>query len=209
MQRGLLEGVKRGDTVLEARGITKRFPGVVANDRIDFEMRAGEIHAILGENGAGKSTLMKILYGLMQPDEGEIYVGGKKVKLHSPQDAIDLGIGMVHQSRKLVSAHTVLENIVLGHPRAGRVLNLKRAGEEISELCNRYGLDTISAGATIAFAIECYEKGLITKKDTDGIEMTWGNHKAIVAMTEKLAKREGFGAVLADGVKAAAQKIIF
>jgi len=139
MQRGLLEGVKRGETVLEARGISKRFPGVVANDRVDFEMRAGEIHAILGENGAGKSTLMKILYGLMQPDEGEIYVGGKKVKLHSPQDAIDLGIGMVHQNRKLVSAHTVLENIVLGHPRAGRVLNLKRAGEEISELCNRYG----------------------------------------------------------------------
>ena len=139
MQRGLLEGVKRGETVLEARGITKRFPGVVANDCVDFEMRAGEIHAILGENGAGKSTLMKILYGLMQPDEGEIYVGGKKVKLHSPQDAINLGIGMVHQNRKLVSAHTVLENIVLGHPRAGRVLNLKRAGEEISELCNRYG----------------------------------------------------------------------
>jgi len=139
MQRGLLEGVKRGETVLEARGISKRFPGVVANDRVDFEMRAGEIHAILGENGAGKSTLMKILYGLMQPDEGEIYVGGKKVKFHSPQDAIDLGIGMVHQNRKLVSAHTVLENIVLGHPRAGRVLNLKRAGEEISELCNRYG----------------------------------------------------------------------
>lgn len=139
MRRHLMEGVKRGDTVLEARGITKRFPGVVANDGVDFEMRAGEIHAILGENGAGKSTLMKILYGLMQPDEGEIYVGGIKVKLQSPLDAIDLGIGMVHQNRKLVNAHTVLENIVLGHPHAGRVLNLKRAGEEISELCDRYG----------------------------------------------------------------------
>ncbi|MBX7233116.1 MAG: ABC transporter ATP-binding protein [Caldilineales bacterium] len=139
MPRDLMEGVKRGDTILEARGITKRFPGVVANDGVDFEMRAGEIHAILGENGAGKTTLMKILYGLMQPDEGDIYIGGQKVKLQSPQDAIDLGIGMVHQNRKLVNAHTVLENIILGHPRAGRVLNLKRAEEDITELCDRYG----------------------------------------------------------------------
>ncbi len=139
MQRDYLQGVKHGDTILEARGITKRFPGVLANDHIDFEMRAGEIHAILGENGAGKTTLMKILYGLIQPDEGEIYVGGRRVKLHSPLDAIDLGIGMVHQNRKLVNAHTVIENIVLGHPRAGRILNMKRAGEEIAALCDRYG----------------------------------------------------------------------
>ena len=76
-----------------------------------------------------------------------------------------------------------------------------------ADICDRYGIDTISAGAAIALAIECYEKGLVTKKDTDGIEMTWGNHKAIVAMTEKLAKREGFGAVLADGIKAAAERI--
>jgi ABC-type uncharacterized transport system ATPase subunit len=139
MQKGLLEGIKRGETVLEARGITKRFPGVVANDRIDFEIKAGEIHAVLGENGAGKTTLMNILFGLYQPDQGEIYIGGKRVKFRSPLDAIDLGIGMVHQHRKLVSAHTVMENIILGHPRAGRILNLKRAEEEIKELCERYG----------------------------------------------------------------------
>jgi len=78
---------------------------------------------------------------------------------------------------------------------------------KVNDICNRYGLDTISAGATISFAIECYENGIITKKDTDGIEMTWGNHKAIVAMTEKLARREGFGAVLANGAKVAAEKI--
>lgn len=139
MQKGLLEGIKRGETVLEARGITKRFPGVVANDHIDFEMKAGEIHAVLGENGAGKTTLMNILFGLLQPDEGEIYIGGKRVKFRSPLDAIDLGIGMVHQHRKLVSAHTAIENIILGHPRAGRILNLNRAEHEVKELCQRYG----------------------------------------------------------------------
>ncbi len=139
MQTGLLEGIARGETVLEARGITKRFPAVVANDQIDFEIRAGEIHAILGENGAGKSTLMNILFGLLQPDEGEIYIGGKSVKFRSPLDAIDLGIGMVHQNRKLVAAHTVIENIILGHPRAGRILNLNRTGDEITELCEKYG----------------------------------------------------------------------
>jgi ABC-type uncharacterized transport system ATPase subunit len=139
VQKALLEGKKRGETVLEARSITKRFPGVVANDHIDFEIKAGEIHAILGENGAGKSTLMNILFGLLQPDEGEIYIGGKSVKFRSPLDAIDLGIGMVHQHRKLVSAHTVIENIILGHPRAGKILDLKRTGEEITELCERYG----------------------------------------------------------------------
>ena len=95
----LPETVKRGDTVLEARGITKRFPGVIANDRIDFEIKAGEIHAILGENGAGKTTLMNILFGIHQPDEGELYLYGKKVNFKSPLDAIDQGIGMVHQNR--------------------------------------------------------------------------------------------------------------
>jgi len=135
----VLQPVKRGDTALEARGITKRFPGVVANDRIDFEIRAGEIHAILGENGAGKTTLMKILFGLIQPDEGEIYVHGEKVTFRSPLDAIRLGIGMVHQNRKLIPAHTVIENIILGHPKAGNIPDLKRIRVEIAELCDRYG----------------------------------------------------------------------
>ena len=131
--------IKRGDMVLEARGITKRYPGVVANDHIDFEIRAGEIHAILGENGAGKTTLMRILFGLTQPDEGEILIFGEKVNFRSPLDAIHLGIGMVHQNRKLIPAHSVIENIILGHPSAGRIMNLKRTGEEITELCTKYG----------------------------------------------------------------------
>ena len=135
----LIKDIKRGETVLEARGITKRFPGVLANDQIDFEIKVGEIHAILGENGAGKTTLMKILFGQYQPDEGEILIAGKPVKFRSPLDAIDQGIGMVHQNRKLVSAHTVIENIILGHPHAGKILNLKKAEAEINELCGKYG----------------------------------------------------------------------
>ncbi len=141
MQRELLEQIERGKTVLEARGITKRFPGVVANDGIDFAIKAGEIHAILGENGAGKTTLMNILFGLYQPDEGQIWIGGQPVQFRSPLDAIDLGIGMVHQNRKLVLAHTVIENIILGHPNAGTVLDLRRTGAEIEELCQRYGFN--------------------------------------------------------------------
>jgi len=141
VQRELLEQIERGETVLEARGITKRFPGVLANDGIDFAIKAGEIHAILGENGAGKTTLMNILFGLYQPDEGQIWIGGQPVQFRSPLDAIDLGIGMVHQNRKLVLAHTVIENIILGHPNAGTVLNLRRTGAEIEELCQRYGFN--------------------------------------------------------------------
>jgi len=135
----VLAGIKRGETVLEARGITKRFPGVLANDCINFEIKAGEIHAILGENGAGKTTLMNILFGLLQPEEGDIYIGNQKVKFRSPLDAINLGIGMVHQHRKLVSAHSAIENIILGHPKAGKILNLKRAENDIQELCEKYG----------------------------------------------------------------------
>jgi len=121
------------------RGVTKKFPGVLANDHIDFDIRAGEIHALLGENGAGKTTLMNILYGLYQPDEGDIYVRDEKVEIRSSLDAIDLGIGMVHQHRKLIPAHTVIENIILGHPRAGRLVNMSRAEKEVGELCKRYG----------------------------------------------------------------------
>jgi len=129
-----------GEVVLEARGITKRYPNnVVALDKVDFQLRAGEVHAILGENGAGKTTLMNILFGVIQPDEGEIYLYGRKTRFKSPIDAINMGVGMVHQTRKLVQAHTVLENIILGHPKAGRLLNLRKVREEVEEMCRRYG----------------------------------------------------------------------
>jgi ABC-type uncharacterized transport system ATPase subunit len=109
--------------LLELTGIVKRFPGVIANDRVDFDLRRGEVHALLGENGAGKSTLMNVLYGLYQPDEGEIRVKGEPVSIRSPKDAIDLGIGMVHQHFMLIPVMTVAENIVLAtEPTRGRVL---------------------------------------------------------------------------------------
>src|SRR6476660_222081 len=99
------------------RGITKRFPGVVANDRVDFEAAAGEVHALLGENGAGKSTLSNILTGLYRPDEGTISLYGEPARFDSPSDAIDAGIGMVHQHFRLVPPFTVAENIILGEHR--------------------------------------------------------------------------------------------
>src|SRR5215471_11584997 len=99
---------------LEMRGITKRFPGVVANDHIDLEIRPGEIHALLGENGAGKTTLMNVLYGLAVPDEGEILLDGQPVKIAGPSDAIARGISMVHQHFMLVPVLSVAENIILG-----------------------------------------------------------------------------------------------
>ncbi len=125
------------------RGITKRFPAVVANDRVDFEAAKGEVHALLGENGAGKTTLSNILTGLYRPDEGEILLSGRPVEFHSPRDAIAAGIAMVHQHFRLVSPFTVAENVVLGDQRdIGRAFRLRpRAIEQrVAELSRRYGL---------------------------------------------------------------------
>ncbi|MDR7483000.1 MAG: ABC transporter ATP-binding protein [Armatimonadota bacterium] len=136
------EGLPAGDVILEARGISKRFPGVLALDRVDLDVRAGEVHAILGQNGAGKTTLMNILFGLVQPDEGLIVLRGRPVAFWSPHDALAAGIGMVHQTRRLVAAHTVVENIILGHPRARGLLDLRRARSELEAYCARYGITT-------------------------------------------------------------------
>ncbi len=127
---------------VKMQGITKRFPLVLANDNVDFEVEWGEVHALIGENGAGKSTLMKILYGMQQPDEGSIEVDGKPVTIHSARDAIDLGIGMVHQHFMLVEPLSVAENLVLGsEPRKGPVLDYGSAKRRTRELIKEFGFD--------------------------------------------------------------------
>jgi general nucleoside transport system ATP-binding protein len=134
---------------VEMRGITKRFPGVLANERVDFDVRSGEVHALLGENGAGKSTLMKVLYGLYHPDEGDILLNGKPVNISSPTDAIELGIGMIHQHFMLVQTMTVAENVALGLPSSrGALTDLDRVSKRILELASIYGLK-IDPGAYI------------------------------------------------------------
>jgi ABC-type uncharacterized transport system ATPase subunit len=126
---------------LEMRGIVKRFPGVLANDHVDFDVKAGEIHALLGENGAGKSTLMKVLFGLYRPDEGQILINGQPATIESPADAISQGIGMVHQHFMLVPSFSVAENVALGLPSSrGMMLDLDRVSARITELSKRYRL---------------------------------------------------------------------
>ncbi len=129
--------------VLELRGVTKRFPGVLANDHIDLILDEGEILGLLGENGAGKTTLMNILYGLYQPDEGEIIVRGKRIEAHSPSDAISAGIGMVHQHFMLVPVFSVTENVMLGEETTmwGGFLNRHRASDRVRQISEQYDLE--------------------------------------------------------------------
>ena len=128
--------------VLEVRGITKRFPGVLANDKVNLVLRKGQVLGLLGENGAGKSTLMNMIYGLYKPDEGEILVNGAPVDITGPKDAIELGIGMVHQHFQLVDVLTVTENVMLGNETvSGPFLRRDTARREIQQLSQEYGLD--------------------------------------------------------------------
>lgn len=144
------EVVPIGDVVLEAKGITKKFPGVLANDKVDFDLRKGEIHALLGENGTGKSTLMNVLYGLYKADAGEVRVDGNIMELNSPKDAIHHGIGMVHQHFMLIPVFTVTENIMLGAETDHRAspnemplvkLDRREVAQKVRDLSHRYGLD--------------------------------------------------------------------
>ncbi len=124
----------------ELHDITIRFPGVIANDHVNFDVKAGEIHALLGENGAGKSTLMKILYGLYRPDEGQILLNGQEVKFHSPADSLAAGIGMIHQHFMLVETLTVAENVALGLKSTGFIVDLDAVRQRLRELSQIYGL---------------------------------------------------------------------
>ena len=121
-------------------GIIKRFPGVLANDGVDFEARPGEIHALLGENGAGKSTLMQILSGLYRPDGGEIFIRGDQRDFKNPRESMASGIGMVYQHFMLVKKHTVIENVILGLKEFGFVIDYSKAEEKIKRVSRKYGL---------------------------------------------------------------------
>ncbi|MHB8933690.1 MAG: ATP-binding cassette domain-containing protein, partial [Bellilinea sp.] len=123
---------------MRMQGIVKRFPGVLANDHVDFDVRAGEVHALLGENGAGKSTLMRQLYGLYKPDEGQILIDGQEMRFNSPQDAINAGIGMIHQHFMLVPNLTVVENIALGLKSSrGLMLDLDKVEKRVNDLSDQ------------------------------------------------------------------------
>src|ERR671936_1456456 len=132
--------MQEADNVVSMRGIVKRFPGVLANDHVDFDLRPGEVHALLGENGAGKSTLMNILYGLYHPDEGEVLLNGKPVTIDSPHAAIAAGIGMVHQHFMLIPVMTVAENIVLAAEptRSGVLLDYEAAVRRVEDLARQF-----------------------------------------------------------------------
>ncbi len=141
-ENGLRSSADHRLSQVEMRGIVKRFPGVLANDRVDFEVKAGEIHALLGENGAGKTTLMRILYGLYQADEGQILIDGRQVSIESPADSIEHGIGMIHQHFMLVPTLSVAANIALGLPSSrGPLLDLDRVTQRVGELSEAYGLE--------------------------------------------------------------------
>ena len=132
--------------IVEMKHITKRFPGIIANNDVSLSIRKGEIFALLGENGAGKSTIMSVLFGMYEPDEGEIFIKGEKVTITSPRHATQLGIGMVHQHFKLVSNYTVAENIILGSEPQNKLggfiprVDIKKANADIAELSQKYGL---------------------------------------------------------------------
>jgi general nucleoside transport system ATP-binding protein len=158
--------------LLELRGITKQFPGVLANDHVDFELRKGEVHALLGENGAGKSTLMNILYGLYHPDEGEIRLNGKPVRIGSPSDAINLGIGMVHQHFMLIPVMTVAENIVLANePTNGPFLDLAGAEERVRDLSSRFGLAVRPEARVSSISVGMQQRAEILKALYRGAEI--------------------------------------
>jgi simple sugar transport system ATP-binding protein len=158
--------------ILDMQNITKIFPGVKANDNVNLSIKKGEIHALVGENGAGKTTLMNILYGLYNPDGGQIFYKGSETKLKQPQDAIDLGIGMVHQHFMLVDPLTVTENIVLGsEPRSGLMLDQKTAKKEVKEISDKYGLFVDPEAKIIDISVGMQQRVEIIKTLYRGAEL--------------------------------------
>jgi len=159
-------------TMLLMKNITKRFPGVLANDRVSLDVREGEIHALVGENGAGKTTLMNVLYGLYQPDDGQIFVRGREVRICSPRDAISLGIGMIHQHFMLVPAFTVAENVALGLKSSkGIVLEMDSIRRRIEQLSAQYGLSMDSQAQVWQLPVGVQQQAEILKALIRGAEI--------------------------------------
>ncbi len=159
--------------VLEMRGITKQFPGVLANDNVDFRLEKGEIHALLGENGAGKTTLMKILYGLYEADEGMVLVDGEEVSIKKPNDAINLGIGMVHQHFMLIPPFTVAENLVLGAEpvKNGLFMDMEKAIAKANEVSETYGLAVDPNAKVVDISVGMQQRVEILKALLRGAEI--------------------------------------
>ena len=164
------EGGQEAAPLVVLSGITKRFPGVVANDDVSLDLRAGGVHALVGENGAGKSTLMRVLYGMYPPSAGQIFVRGKEVKITSPRVAIALGIGMVHQHFVLVDPFTVTENIILGDEDS-RVLDMPAAQEKVKALAGSYGFDIDPAARVEDLSVGEEQRVEILKALYRGVEI--------------------------------------
>ena len=155
---------ERGRPVLIVRNLIKRFPGILALDSIDFDLRAGAVHAVLGENGAGKSTLMHILYGLIRPDAGEMMLWGRRYAPSSPRDAVLSGVGMVHQHFLLIPALTVAQNVVLGdEPRRGPLIDLRAAEDRIGRLRTAYGIEVDPAARVADLSVGMRQRVEILK----------------------------------------------
>lgn len=189
------------DYVVEMINIRKEFPGVVANDNVTLQLKKGEIHALLGENGAGKSTLMNVLFGLYQPEKGEIRVNGKSVKITDPNVANDLGIGMVHQHFMLVEPFTVTQNIILGsEPTKFGKINLKEAELEVQELSDRYGLQVDATAKIRDISVGMQQRVEILKTLYRGAEvLIFDEPTAVLTPQEITELMEIMDSLIAEG----------
>ncbi len=185
---------------VEMRGIVKRFPGVLANDHVDFDLRAGEIHALLGENGAGKSTLMSVLAGLYSPEAGTILVRGKPASFHSPRDANARGIGMIHQHFSLIPSQTVTENILLGLDEPSFFLQLPKYDQRMAEIGKRFGMAVTPTAKVWQLSVGEQQRVEILKMLYRGVEvLIMDEPTAVLAPKEIDGLFETLRAMVADG----------
>lgn len=193
------------EKVIEMKGITKVFPGTIANEDVDFTLLKGETHVLLGENGAGKTTLMNILYGLYQQEKGDIFIKGEKVRLTSPNDAIKRGIGMVHQHFMLVHNFTVAENIVLGtEPRKGLKLDTDKAIKEVEEIADKYGFNIDPKAVIEDISVGQQQKVEILKALYRGAEILILDEPTAVLTPQEI---EELGVII-DNLKAEGKSVI-